>query len=33
MTQDEVAGKHVMSFDGIPVRRCDALTSTEATIS
>ena len=33
MTQDEVAGKHVMSFDGIPVRRCDALTSTEATVS
>ena len=33
MTQDEVAGKQVLSFDGIPVRRCDALTSTEATIS
>ena len=33
LTMDQVGGKHVMSFDGIPVRRCDALTSTEATIS
>ena len=33
ITQDQVGGKHVVSFDGIPVRRCDALTSTEATIS
>lgn len=33
LTMDQVGGKHVMSFDGIPVRRCDMLTSTEATIS
>ena len=33
LTMDQVGGKHVMSFDGIPVRRCDSLTSTEATIS
>jgi len=33
LTQDQVGGKSVVSFDGIPVRRCDALTSTEATIS
>ena len=33
ITQDQVGGKHVVSFDGIPVRRCDSLTSTEATIS
>jgi len=33
ITMDQVGGKHVLSFDGIPVRRCDSLTSTEATIS
>jgi hypothetical protein len=33
LSMDQVGGKHVMSFDGIPVRRCDMLTSTEATIS
>jgi len=33
LTMDQVGGKSVMSFDGIPVRRCDMLTSTEATIS
>jgi hypothetical protein len=33
LTMDQIAGKHVLSFDGIPVRRCDALISTEATIS
>lgn len=27
---DEVMGKHVMTFDGIPVRRCDALLNTES---
>jgi hypothetical protein len=30
---DTAMGKTVMSFDGIPVRRCDALLSTEATVS
>lgn len=33
LNMDQVGGKSVMSFDGIPVRRCDMLTSTEATIS
>lgn len=28
----EVAGKHVMSFDGVPVRRIDALINTEARV-
>jgi hypothetical protein len=30
---DTVAGKRVMSFGDVPVRRCDALVETEATIS
>lgn len=33
LTMDQVAGKHVLSFDGIPVRRCDAILSTETVIS
>jgi hypothetical protein len=33
LTMEQVAGKHVLTFDGIPVRRCDALISTEATVS
>lgn len=33
LNMDQVGGKSVMSFDGIPVRRCDSLTATEATIS
>jgi hypothetical protein len=33
LTMDQVAGKHVMFFDGVPVKRCDALTITEATVS
>ena len=33
LMMEQVGGKHVMSFDGIPVRRCDSLTATEATIS
>ena len=32
ISMDQVAGKRVMSFDDIPVRRCDALTSAEARI-
>ena len=32
LSLDNVAGKKVLSFDGIPVRRVDALLSTEATI-
>lgn len=29
LTMDTVAGKRVLAFDGIPVRRCDGLLSTE----
>jgi hypothetical protein len=32
LTIEQVAGKHVTMFDGIPVRRCDAITNTEAGI-
>lgn len=32
LTYDNIAGKRVMAFDGVPVRRCDALLSTEATV-
>ena len=32
LTMDEVAGRKVMSFDGIPVRRVDALLGTEARV-
>jgi hypothetical protein len=30
LTMEDVAGKRVVAFDGIPVRRCDALINTEA---
>ena len=33
LTFETVSGKRVMMFDGIPVKRCDALLNTEATIS
>lgn len=33
LTLEGVSGRHVLSFDGIPVRRCDQLLNTEATIS
>jgi hypothetical protein len=33
LSLDEVAGKKVMSFDGIPVKKCDAILNTEAAIS
>jgi hypothetical protein len=33
LTMEMVAGKHVMTFDGIPVRRVDALLNTESTVS
>lgn len=32
LTMEDIAGKRVLSFDGIPVRRCDALTNTETGI-
>lgn len=29
LTMDQLAGKHVLTFDGVPVRRCDAILNTE----
>jgi hypothetical protein len=33
LTMDQVAGKHVLTFDGVPVKRCDSLLNTETAIS
>lgn len=33
LSMDEVAGKKVMTFDGIPVKRTDAILNTEAVVS
>lgn len=33
LTLDDVAGKKVLAFDGVPVRRVDAILNTEATVS
>lgn len=33
LTMEDIAGKRVVAFDGIPVRRCDALLTTEAGIA
>ena len=33
LSMDTVAGKHVLSFDGVPVRRCDALVNNEAVVA
>ncbi len=33
LTMDTVAGKRVVAFDGIPVRRCDGILNTEAVVS
>jgi hypothetical protein len=33
LTLEDFAGKRVVTFDGVPVRRCDALLATEATVS
>lgn len=33
LTMEELAGKKVMMFDGIPVKRCDALAADEALVS
>ncbi len=30
---EEIAGKHVMAFDGVPVRRCDAILNTETRLT
>jgi hypothetical protein len=32
LQMEMVAGKHVMTFDGVPVRRCDALVNNEALV-
>tara|TARA_R110000803_G_C11989469_1_gene321875 strand:+ start:20884 stop:21867 length:984 start_codon:yes stop_codon:yes gene_type:complete len=33
LSLDEVAGKKVLSFDGVPVRRCDVLTNAESLVA
>jgi len=33
LSMDNIMGKHVLSFDGIPVRRCDQLLNTESQVS
>ena len=33
LSLDQIAGKHVVAFDGIPVKRVDALLNTEAAVS
>lgn len=33
LTMEDVAGKKVITFDGVPVRRCDALLNTETAIA
>lgn len=33
LTMDQVAGKHVVSFDGIPVKRCDGILATETSLN
>lgn len=33
LSLDEVAGKKVLNFDGIPFKKCDALLNTEATVA
>lgn len=33
LTLDNVGGKHQLAFDGIPIKRCDAILNTEATVS
>mgnify|MGYP000485145025 CR=1 FL=1 len=33
LTLEQIAGKHVLAFDGIPVRRVDAILNTEAVVS
>ncbi len=33
LTMENIAGKHVMTLDGIPVRRCDALVNSETVVA
>jgi hypothetical protein len=33
LTTEEIGGKKVMTFAGVPVRRCDAITNTEALVA
>jgi hypothetical protein len=32
LNMENIAGKHVLTFDGVPVRRCDALVNNEALV-
>ena len=33
LSMEDIMGKRVLSFDGIPVRRCDQLLNTESQVS
>lgn len=33
LTMEQVAGKHVMMFDGVPVRRCDSILNSESLVA
>lgn len=33
LTMDQVAGKHVLALDGIPVKRCDKITNAETVVA
>lgn len=33
LTLDNAGGKHILNFDGVPVRRCDAILNTEAVVT
>lgn len=33
LTMEQVAGKHVMMFDGVPVRRCDSILNSEPVVA
>jgi len=33
LSVDNVAGKHILSLDGVPVRRCDSITNSETAVS
>jgi hypothetical protein len=33
LSMDNIAGKHVLTFDGIPVKRCDSILNTESSLN
>lgn len=33
LSMENIAGKHVLSFDGIPVKRCDSILNTESSLN